>query len=169
MILGLFGKSCNGKTSSAKFLSSLLQWEVRHCGSIVSERAAELGRSPSQLSQDDHRAIDEETRRLVSCHATSLIIEGCFLDHVLRETPRCVLVQLDCDQIQRELRHASRGLNLPLSTRDDADAALRKLLYTDELPRRADVCIDTSDLDISTTAERVLQWLERQSLLPQRG
>jgi cytidylate kinase len=132
-VFALFGKSCVGKSEIAKKLAQELNVPVRHCGELVKDRAEQLGVSKSDLPNAEHVAIDEETRRLAADCDGQLVVEGNFLDVVLREFQNVILVHLMCDDDERARRFASRTPNLgdALALRDEADEVLRREFYAD--------------------------------------
>jgi len=148
-VFALFGKTCVGKSEIANELAQELNVPVRHCGELVKDRADQLGVSKSNLPKAEHLAIDDETRSLVAGCVGQLVVEGNFLDVVLREFQDVILVHLMCDDDERARRFAARSPNLSdaLALRDEADDVLRRGFYGD--PEESCDCplhIDTTRL-----------------------
>jgi cytidylate kinase len=162
MIVAIYGKSCGGKTILSNSLSEQLSIGVRHCGEVVKELAAQVGVSPGELSPVDHLNIDEETRRAAAGHA-NLIIEGCFLDHVLAES-QSILVELRCSREVRESRYQERNSSMSFEAREKSDAELKALLYGDAPERSPDHTVDTTHLKTEETVMEVKNWLQTRGL-----
>jgi cytidylate kinase len=162
MIVAIYGKSCGGKTILSKSLSEQLSIGVRHCGEVVKELAAHIGVAPGELSPEDHLRIDEETRQ-AAAGQTNLIIEGCFLDHVLANCS-ALLVELRCSREVRELRYQERNSSVLFDAREKSDAELRGRLYGDAPGRSANFTVDTTHLRTEQTVTEVNSWLQTRGL-----
>lgn len=159
-VFALFGKSCVGKSEIAEKLAQKLNVPVRHCGELVKNRAAQLGISTSKLPDAEHTTIDEETRRLVGDSNAPLVVEGTFLDIVLRGLPNVILVHLTCDKDERARRFTARTPTLgnTLELRDEADNTLRRQFYsnTEELSEGT-LHLDTTRLTAEEAASRIIR------------
>lgn len=138
--VAIFGISCVGKTTVADGLGVALGWPVRHCSADVRAEAHRRGISPNSLSESIHHQIDGAT--LAAVTAGPLVVEGSFLDNVLAHVKDVLLIELTCENGERERRHTQRGSRVRLLDRDPEDDALRGRLY--HAVRRPDVRIDTT-------------------------
>lgn len=141
MRIAIAGDSCSGKTTVASMLGSRLELPVRHCGRRVAEEAAD---QESGLPVGRHLEIDRETQQVVSAADDGIIVEGCFLEFVLRDIPGVFLVALECDEGERSRRAVQKGDDL--ETRDRADRLLISSIYDDQGRRLPDLRIDTTAL-----------------------
>src|SRR5215470_5354548 len=96
--VALYGKSCSGKSATAKKLAALLNCAAHSASEPVRRRSRELGISPSGLSIAEHRKIDECTRHLVQSTLSRLVVEGSFLDALLRDLTGVYRVEMICKE-----------------------------------------------------------------------
>ncbi len=162
MIVGVYGKSCSGKTVLSKSLHEQLSIDVRHCGEIVKALAAERGVSPAELTLEDHQRIDEATREIARA-STALIIEGCFLDLVL-VGEELLLVELRCSDEVRQLRYRERNSSMSFADREQSDSHLKGILYGKQTGSAPVLMIDTTNLRTDETVTEVRKWLQAQGL-----
>jgi cytidylate kinase len=133
MIVALYGSSCTGKTATARALAAGLALPLRLCGEAVRGRASDLSVSWLELPDEQHRAVDDETRswcrRMRHC-----IVEGRFLDRVLLPLgDDALLVCLTASDEVRRIRMAER-LGKPctlgeINKQDELDCQFRMRLY----------------------------------------
>jgi cytidylate kinase len=82
MIIAIYGPSGTGKTAISGLLAEMLGLPFRLCGEAVKGRAAMLGVPWRELPDEQHRAVDAETRIWVNRNQPCLV-EGRYLDYVL--------------------------------------------------------------------------------------
>jgi cytidylate kinase len=147
--IAIFGKSCTGKSTVADELGKLLRIQVRHCGEILKSRALLMRTPVSGLSLEVHKSIDAETRAWATEPALK-IVEGIFLDEVLRGLNEVLFVRLVCDtEVRGERLQLRRGASSSIQTRDEEDEELRRKLYPESTPPLA----ITDNLNINTDKE----------------
>jgi cytidylate kinase len=132
--MAIYGPRCVGKSALATELGTRLRAEVRKCGDVLKERAAELGIPLESIPTELHRAVDAETRRHSENPTRILVIEGRYLDIVLAGIPRVRFLRLTCDEVARERRFLARQGNrgsaaMTLQQCDQEDAHLSQELY----------------------------------------
>ena len=155
MILAIFGGSLVGKTTAASSLATELSMDVRHCGDVVKQTAARMGVSLGELSEDMHRAIDEETRQWVAARSSGCIVEGRFLDAVLRPGNSLVFVRLTADV---QTRAARRDLTeRDVMMRDLEDATFRKKMFTASVPPISYISLDNSGMSVAECVSEVIK------------
>jgi cytidylate kinase len=154
-VVALYGPSCSGKTSVAQALAPPLDASLRSCGELVREYARQIGVHVMELADDDHRAIDRETR-LIAEDATGLwVIDGSFLDHVLGGLQNVSLIRLSASKEERQRRQSNRNITTPIAVRDAADDETRVRLYG-RAPRLApDHDIDTTAFTVSEVVTKI--------------
>lgn len=157
--VAIFGPSCSGKTAVGTALAARLGVIARSCGEIVRQRAAELGISPAILSDDEHVAIDTDTRSIAANSWPPLVIEGTFLDHVLAGLD-VVFIQLYATTETREQRHREKAASGLLSERDASDDLLRRRLYADAPRTEHASVVDTTALSIEEVVQKLVTILE---------
>ena len=159
MITALFGASCTGKTTIARALAVELKLPLRSCGDAVRSRARDLSIPWFNLPDEQHRAVDEETRTW--CASTQpCIVEGRFLDSVLVPLQDdTVLIQLLASKATRCARWASRagGPCRPeeIDAHDEADRRFRMRMYDSREIFLPALVINTSRGSIRACAQRV--------------
>jgi cytidylate kinase len=128
-VLALYGPTCVGKSTVAIALHNRLGFPIRHCGDILRSRAVEFGIPPNSVTENIHRAVDDETRHIAS-HREDLIVEGRFLNRVLSGMANVKLVRLSCSETVRTERLAS-GIDdgSTLREHDESDERLIEILY----------------------------------------
>ena len=120
-----------------------------------------LGISVALLPLDEHRRIDEATRRFSSASGDR-VVEGRFLDFVLANLQQMMLVRVTCDRDVCESRFRNRqeppGDQGSLEERERADRELAFRLYG-ALNVRAEpqLIVDTTDLSPAESARIVLE------------
>src|SRR5258705_4185606 len=123
MIIGLFGLSSTGKTSIARRVMIETNCALRSCGEIVKSRAEFVGVHPNELSDEEHRQIDEDTRKWAIA-SDPCLVEGRYLDRVLAPIgPRVTLVRLVTTYADRRARRMQRDSRLLTLTEDELDLA----------------------------------------------
>jgi cytidylate kinase len=113
MIIALVGSTCTGKTTLGLRLRDSLGLPLRSCGEAVRLRRTSLSVRWEELSYDQHRQVDAETREWVRSNQPCLV-EGRYLDRVLAPLAgEVVLVRLeatDDDRISRQSVKRGRPL-----------------------------------------------------------
>jgi cytidylate kinase len=158
VIIAIYGKACVGKTTIAAELGRVLSCPVRHCGEAVKQYCRSLGVSPHKLGNEEHAAIDQQTRASFTGSEGSSVIEGGFLDIVLAGRTEVSFVELTCNDDERATRFVSRvgsGAEA-FHSRNASDAALKMRLYG-ESPAIAtpDLTLDTSVLTPAQVLEAI--------------
>ncbi len=156
LVIGLYGESCAGKTSVAKRVARRLKIKIRHCGEIVKARAKQLGVEVEDLPKEEHRRIDQETRKLVKS-ADRLIIEGRFLNQVLKGLPNVILIKLTCDRTERLRREAERKGKVQTDSQEGRRDRANPLYRRQTSGAEARFTIRTGKLTISEVTETVLR------------
>ena len=153
MIMALYGRSCVGKTTIARSLSGLSGIPLRSCGGVVRARAASIGVSVVELSEDDHRQIDAATIRWAR-EQKDCIVEGRFLDAVFAtEDLPLILIEITASPAARVERARERHQS-PAFCEDDLKLAdTRDAAFVSELFEATCPCvpwrrIDTSNLTV---------------------
>lgn len=160
VVVAIFGPSCSGKTTVAAGLAKALGAQTRHCGEVLKTKASALGKRVPDLADDEHAALDAETREVVTTSGASLVVEGGFLNHVLSDPSTVLLIDLTCADTERAARFGKRtpGVMDPLDSirrRDAEDAALRGRLFVHP-PRTGDFVLDTTTLSAEQCVEAIL-------------
>jgi hypothetical protein len=101
---------------------------------MVKRRAAILSVAPIDLPIEEHRVIDEGTRQKCLQATDLLVVEGIFLDQVLRGVFKVRFVRLECNETEREARFTLRRAEQRVMAggirrRDEEDGRLREMLY----------------------------------------
>ena len=157
MIIALFGNSQTGKTTIAKRLAEELAFPLRSCGEAVKHRAQEKGISWDELSDAEHRAVDENTRIWVLTNRPCLV-EGRYLHFVLASlSTQVTLVRLEATSDDRRIRQVGLS-NAPVAPSDferaDADdLALQERLYNMTLGVEPSLRLNTSQLPVEACVE----------------
>lgn len=155
--VAIFGRSCTGKTSAGAVVSARTGWQARHCGDVVVERARTAGVPVPELRESEHRSIDEETRLFVSSAESPVVVDGCFLDRVLRAFSNLQFVRLDCGDAERARRFA--GSPTELEQRDELDLRLSSALYGGVELLVEPAVIDTTHLSVDRVADEIIKLL----------
>jgi hypothetical protein len=166
MILALFGPSCSGKTTIARHASARLNIGARFCGEAAKLRARLLDISVGSLSDDEHRAVDEETRRWALA-SDPCIVEGRYLDYVLSMIRQKVtLVRLDATVSDRNIRRgpADRALTIPEDEPDLSDATFCARVYSSSSRIKPDFVLNTSELSVDVCVQRVISVMRGPAL-----
>jgi cytidylate kinase len=159
MVIGIYGKSCVGKTSVAKALGRKLGIAVRHCGELAKERASKLRIDVDRLPENEHVRLDNETRKQAKCCKGIQIIEGRYLDSVLLDIPNVVLWRLVCSKKERVRRSMMRnGIRSRLEHRQSKRPFDRKVLPRSR--KKHQMTINTVGLSISQVANLILKYIE---------
>lgn len=150
-IVALFGPSASGKSTIGKLLATDLSVPLRMCGEAVKLEARSKGVGFSDLTDDDHRAVDEQTRLWLIQTKGSCVVEGRFLNFVLSAysaSQPIMLIRLETASEVRRLRFASRsGTEFSpeaISISDRDDAIFRDRLYKGRQPLAPCLALDTS-------------------------
>ncbi len=165
MIIALYGQSSSGKTTIAKALSNRLgNCLVRHCGELVRARANGLSVSLNDLSDEEHRSIDADTRAWSEVQTVIAIAEGRYLDHVLTGTCADVqIIEVVCSEAVRMQRWAGRmGRQLgsdELSDMDVADHNFTATMYKGFAPLVPRLTINTTSDTVDECVTRILNLL----------
>lgn len=160
MIIGIFGGSCVGKSSTARLLARRRGLPLRSCGSPVREAADSLNVGLDEVPDAVHRAIDEQTVAW-SLNNQPCLVEGRFLDHVLADLPvKPFLIELSTTMGTRQARACSRAGHVvsieELEFWDRADLKFRKRMYLG--PRLGpNLSIDTSTSTVQECVDRLIQ------------
>ncbi|SRR6266478_9443675 len=165
IIVGIYGPPAVGKSTVAKKVAAFIGAKVRHCGEIVKAHARELGTTLDDVPLEVHRKIDAETRQVAETTREPLILEGRFLDEVLRGIPRVLLISLECNLEERIRRHVSRGgSSISLREQDVWTEGFRRRAYSlHPNSEVTSVTISTDGLDADTVAKSVYEEIQRNS------
>jgi cytidylate kinase len=149
--IAIYGSSCTGKSVIAKELSDRLNAPLRQCGKIIGTELQKIGMTVSDPEAIPiHEQVDEETRSAAKNTRRLMIIEGRFLDIVLRGVPGILFVELICNHEVRSDRMQTRdSVGDFIAVRDVNDANLVQSVYTGS--HRG----GTEDLRIDTTSMAV--------------
>lgn len=162
-VIAIFGKTCVGKSAVAKALARSLNWPIRHCGETIKARARELNILANELPASEHKAIDGETRLLVETMTRDIIIEGNFLDAVLKGVPRVLFVRLTCEDSVRKRRFLDRSENRAsdsdFALRDSSDATHRETLYAAPGELEHVLTIDTTGIHVDDVVAEIAKRL----------
>ena len=160
--IAIIGGSATGKSSAARRLAQQHDFPVRHCGDKVKRLASARGVPFAALGDDDHRAVDLETKAFVK-QARSLVVEGRYLHYVLatfaaEEELRVVELTAGIETRRRRLENRSGSTTdtLAISQSDQGDAYFVSRLYPTEVPLTA-VCVDTTALDEQQVVDAILR------------
>jgi cytidylate kinase len=161
VVIGLVGKSGVGKTVVAEALARRLGVAVRHCGEVVKRRADELKVAFHELPKKEHYRIDAETIELAR-NATGLVImEGRFLDVVLRGVPNVLLVHLTASREELLRRKEKRGRKKGLRRAgSDGGADSGELLHRRKGGKRGTIIVNTDSLTVSGVATQILKYIQ---------
>src|ERR1700692_869506 len=124
MIIGIFGPFCVGKTTLALHLGDLLGFPLRLCGDAVRARARVLNIDLQNLSDEEHRHIDRDTREWAAANQPC-IVDGRYLNNVLAPLVNdVVMVGLDAPAADRRSRwFATTGHSLTSTEYRDLESA----------------------------------------------
>jgi cytidylate kinase len=162
IVIALFGKTCSGKSTTAKKLAELLSFPIHSASNSVRMRSRELGMSPNDLSLAEHRNIDKATLSVVQSTRGSLVVEGSFLDALLEDIG-IYRVELTCDEEERRRRFMQRSGENGLDRRDQEDSGLRHALHGDNVGA-ADLTLDTTSKTPDQVAEEIIVWLRTKAV-----
>src|SRR5882762_1539844 len=109
IVIALYGKTCSGKSTTAKKLAELFGCPSRSASDAVRLRSRELGISACELPTAEHRKIDEGTRSLVQSSRGTLVVEGSFLDALLSDVGNIYRIELTCIDDERQKRFVRRS------------------------------------------------------------
>jgi len=168
VIVALYGKSCSGKSATARELSQLLDCSIYSAGGRVKSRSKELGVTVTDLSLVEHRLIDEGTRATVTSAVASLIVDGTFLDALFYDFSDVYRIELICSAEERRRRFNKRSGHNGLAQRDKEDDDLRRTLHGD-LSSPAEATFDTTSKTPGEVAREVCGWLELRTAAKVRG
>jgi cytidylate kinase len=156
MIVAIFGPSATGKTTLAELLSGRLGIPVRHCG--VSLRAA-LGEDGPNAGDATHLRVDAETVEWCEQQAaTDGIVEGRFLDSVLRASRGIVFVSVVATGDERAVR-LGRRFGRQMSCADIAEIDKDDDLFRDRMYGPASAAL--AEFTIDTTGSVADKWVEK--------
>jgi len=157
MIVALFGPSCTGKTTIAQRVMSELGLPLRSCGEAVKLKAGVLGLPLTELSDDEHRRIDDETRRWALANSPCLV-EGRYLDRVLSPiASRVTLVRLDARNADREARRTPPDrVPLTITEEDLQDSLFGARMYNSMNQLAPQLILDSSELTVGVCVQRVI-------------
>lgn len=159
-VIGIYGKSCTGKSSVVRKMAEICGLvDLRQCGDLFREASVRCGVPPGDLPLEVHRDIDRGTARFAEeAHiGRLLVIDGVFLHYVLSEVPGVNLVELRCPDEVRDTRHAGRARGDLRGERDSSDAALVSKLYGHP-PTTPSQVFETSRRSIESLAVEILAW-----------
>ena len=151
--IAIFGESCAGKTTFAKYLANKYSYSTRHCGDLIRSAARAVGVDVSKLSAESHARVDSETIRWVKDVKGPKLVEGRYLNYVLAENGSgLVLVRFLANidtRVQRSgVHNSSEERRHALFHADASDAEFRNRLYRGVVPLEAHLTIDTSGLSM---------------------
>jgi cytidylate kinase len=164
--IALFGKSCVGKSTVATALGKRLSMEVRHCGELIKARAQELDIEVQSLPLQEHHLIDNKTKELAENVDRDTVIDGRFLNYVLTGVPSLVLIELACEQSERDKRFVKRygdSISYQLADRDFSDSQLQGALYDSINAAEPAALIDTTNISVHNVVERIARFLQDSS------
>ena len=172
-VIGIFGKTCSGKSDIARELSRLTGNKVKHPGEAVTSRARSQGLTSGKDVDDGwHRQVDEDTLALVGGLEELWIIESGMLDVVLGAREDVFWVQLKSDDEARVERWnkrreegggRSRQIGESIAQRDADDATLRNRLYPGATGVTAQLVIDSSQRSYSQCAADILSAFQSET------
>ena len=169
-VIGVFGKTCSGKSDVARELSRMTGNKVKHPGEMITTRARMSGLTTGKdVADERHRAVDEDTVKAVEALdglGELWIVESGMLDAVLGPRGDVFWIRLHSRDETREARWhkrkeemggRSRQIGESVAQRDADDAALRERLYGAGPSGVEPVLdIDTSDISPSECAAQIL-------------
>ncbi len=164
--VAIYGSSATGKTAITSELMRLLTGydiAIRRCGEIIKDRAKSLGlESSSALALEEHKKIDDETKKAVSEPSSGIIVEGRYLNYVLSGIDQILFFKLNCSfemrvsRLMKKLSHPhGQIVNIILSS-DEEDRQLIHNLYGNSEPMLKHLMtLDTTNLTLSQSADRI--------------
>jgi cytidylate kinase len=170
MIIALFGPSCTGKTTLALRLGKLLGLPLRSCGEAVRTRAMMLGVSLHELSYDEHRRVDAETREWV-LEKRPCLVEGRYLHSVLATLGReIVLIRLEASEEdwrrRDKTKHGRPASMTSLQERERNDLDFSKHMYSIGKPLAASLVLNSSEMSVEACVQRVKSLIENIRVPP---
>jgi cytidylate kinase len=160
LVIGIFGRTCSGKTSISEKLAKRTGINCRHCGQILKKIAKREGISPKLIDRRFHETIDAETRSLAEKPPNGkAIIEGSFLNYVLYGLKEVILIELICADNERAIRYIARsGQKDGMKNRDYEDSLIVKKLYSKK-KEKPQYKIDVTHLTIPETVDKICEKL----------
>jgi cytidylate kinase len=153
MIIGIFGPFCVGKTTLARNLGDLLGLPYRLCGDAVRARARMLNIDLEELSEEEHRNIDRETREWAAANQPC-IVDGRYLDYVLAPLINdVILVRLDAADEERRRRRSLTLTEYQIS--QSADLAFSARMYSISKALLPSLVLSSSELSVEACAQRI--------------
>jgi cytidylate kinase len=162
IVVALYGRSCSGKSTTARELSQLLDCPTYSAGERVKDRSKELSVSPADLSLLEHRLIDESLRAMAQSVAKCLIVEGSFLDVLFYDIRNVNRIELVCSAEERRRRFNQRSGLDNLGERDKNEDDLRRALHG-ERSCSAEASFDTTSKTPEGVAQEIFRWLEART------
>jgi cytidylate kinase len=162
IVVALYGRSCSGKSTTARELSQLLACPTYGAGERVKSRSKELGVSPADLSLVEHQLIDQSLRTMVQSAVNCLIVEGSFLDVLFYDLRNVYRIELVCSAEERRRRFSQRNGFDNMDERDKNDDDLRRALHG-ELSCSAEATFDTTSKTPEEVAQEIFRWLEAKT------
>ena len=159
--MALYGRSCSGKSSTARELSQLLHCAIYSASERVKSRSKELGVAPASLPLTEHQIIDEIMRAAAKSVAASLIVDGSFLDALFYDLRDVCRIQLICSTEERRLRFNQKCGYDGLDRRDREDDELRRALHGARSSSAAAI-FDTTSKTPGEVAQEVFRWLQTE-------
>ena len=162
--MAIYGGSLTGKTTFSQHLANKHNWRVRHCGDVIRMRARSAGISVSEVGADLHSRVDGETIDWVQNCGNPKIVEGRYLNYVLKNrSSRLVLVRFEANiesRLERWGVHNSAvGGERALLHADTRDAEFCSSQYPGITPLQAHCSIDTSDLSVEGIEQKLRRML----------
>ena len=157
--IAVTGESCTRKTTIARLLASHFKCSVRHCGEIAKCRANELGVHVADLPEDEHRVIDDETKRIIEETERLIIVEGRYLLEILKSVKDVVRIELQCSDRERHRRKSSRESSI-----DPRSRIVRENLWEGydndplAIDEHANLIVDTSDPTPEDIADQIVEF-----------
>jgi cytidylate kinase len=159
VVVALFGRCCSGKSSIAKELAQLLNCAIHSASEAVRSKCRELGISTGELQLTEHKDIDATTYSIVALASSLLVVEGSFLDALLKDAADTYRIELVCEDWERRRRFTERHMTDGLDQRDNDDDKLRWALHGNRYGR-PDVTFNTTGEKPREIAERIFEWLK---------
>lgn len=164
MKIAIFGSSGSGKSAVSAALANRLNIELRGCGDEVKKLAKSKGVSFVDLEAVDHLAVDSQTVEFAHLK-NDWIIEGRFLDHVLRDFQKpFVLIRLEASATIRAGRLEKRD-SRPTTTDhvrqyDTEDSQFRLKMYSGN-PLQPKYIIECDQLSVIDVVNKILNYIKQ--------
>jgi hypothetical protein len=114
----------------------------------------------SQLPDQTHVDVDQETRVWVRQTPPPAVVEGTFLRHVLADSENVILIVLTCETAFQEQRFDSAGKGGVLLDRLAADEGLMRRLYGDAAQRVPNLTVNTTGMSVNGVVEMIVDFVD---------